>query len=157
MPLPRIISEDAKLSKLTADLADCVHAADLSIQHVFSSHLILAGAGHVEHSIIHVLSEYGRIHGNLVIKRYIEKSVSRNNSLNCEKIETICNQFSSAWWSELEETTLQVERDAVDSLKTLRDQVAHGQRNGTGYSVVKGYVQNAKSFVRKFSVVVLGH
>ena len=157
MPLPRITSEEAKLSQLTLDLADCVSAADLSIQHVFSSHLILAGAGHVENSIIQVLSEYGRINGNLVIKRYVEKSVSRNNSLNCEKIANICNQFDTTWWSHLEGVTLQAERDAVDSLKTLRDQVAHGRRNGTGYSVVKGYVHNAKSFVQKFSVVVLGH
>ena len=45
---------------------------------------------------------------------------------------------------------------AVDSLKTLRDQIAHGKNNGTGYGTVKGYYQRAKAFVVDFNSVILG-
>lgn len=157
MPLPRITSEEQRLEQLSADLQSAVDDADLSLQHVFSSHLVLAGAGHVENSVIQILGEYGRVNGNPVMKRFVEKAVSRNNSLNCEKIKLISDQFHPDWWPQLELAMLANEKDAVDSLKTLRDQVAHGRRNGTGFTIVKGYFKNAKLFVRKYSLVVLGH
>lgn len=157
MPLPQITSEEQRLEKLSADLRSAVDDADLNLQHVFSSHLVLAGAGHVENSIIQILSEYGRVNGNPVIKRFVERTVSRNNSLNCEKIKLVSDQFHPEWWPHFEVAIAASEKDAVDSLKTLRDQVAHGKRNGTGFSVVKGYFDNAKVFVRKYSLIVLGH
>lgn len=157
MPLLRITSEERRLNKLVADLDKGVIDADLGLQHVFSSYLVLAGAGHIENSVIHILSEYGRTHGNSAVKRFIEKTIARNNSLNCEKIKIILDQFDVTWWSLLEAATLESEREAVDSLKTLRDQIAHGHRNGTGFSVVNGYFDSAKSFIQKFSTVVLGH
>lgn len=157
MPLPRIDSEEQRLAKLSSDLRTAVDDADLALQHVFSSHLILAGAGHVEKSVIHILSEYGRQNGNAEIRRFVEKSVSRNNSLNCEKIKKILDLFNASWWGQLEAGTSNDVRDSVDSLKTLRDQIAHGHRNGTGFTVVNGYYLHSRDFVRALSLVVLAH
>ena len=159
MPLPRITSDETRLDKLAADLKRAVDRVDedINLQHVFSNHLVLAGAGHIENSVAHILSEYGRIHGNSAIKRFVEKTVFRNNSLNCKKIETVSNQFNLEWWTKIEETTLESERDAVDNLKTLRDNIAHGRHNGTGFYTVKDYFDCAKIFVKKYSIVVLGH
>src|SRR5690606_19984540 len=80
MALPRITSDEQRLNKLASDLRAAVDDADLSIQHVFSAHLVLAGAGHIESSISHILSEYARIHGNETVGRFVEKTVARNNS-----------------------------------------------------------------------------
>lgn len=157
MPLLQILSEEQRLDKLSADLQTAVDDAELNLQHVFSSHLILAGAGHVENSVIQILSEYGRVNGNLIIKRFVEKTISRKNSLNCEKIKAVSDQFDTEWWRRLEGEVGFPEMEAVDSLKTLRDQVAHGKRNGTGFTVVKGYFDRAKVFVRKYSFIVLGY
>lgn len=156
MPPLLITREEQRLDKLSADLRGAVNDADLSLQHVFSSHLVLAGAGHVEQSVINILSEYGRLNGNPKIRRFVEKTIARNNSLNCEKIKTVTDQFDADWWIQIEATTSEVDRVAVDSLKTLRDQIAHGKRNGTGFSIVESYYKSSKSFVRAFSAVVLG-
>lgn len=157
MPLQKITSEEQRISRLIADLRSAAECADLSLQHVFSSHLVLESAGHIENSIILILSEYGRINGNPAIRRFVEKTVARNNSLNCEKIRTVSDQFNLTWWPRLMTATSDSERDAVDSLKTLRDQIAHGHRNGTGLSIVEGYFSCAKVFVQEFSIVVLGY
>lgn len=157
MPPLTISSEEQRIDKLSVDLRAAADQADLPLQHIFSSHLVLAGAGHVEQSVINILSEYGRINGNLIVKRFIEKTVARNNSLDCEKIKKILDHFHLDWWVAVEGATTGAEREAVDSLKTLRDQVAHGKRNGTGFSVVEGYYSKSKSFVRAVSIVVLGH
>lgn len=123
---------------LVSDYAEMVELqGDMGRQGLI--HLVLAGAGHVEQSVINILSEYGRLNGNPKIRRFVEKTIARNNSLNCEKIKTVTDQFDADWWIQLEATTSEVDRVAVDSLKTLRDQIAHGKRNGTGFSIVEGY------------------
>lgn len=157
MPLPRISSDEQRLAKLSADLKVAVDDADLALQHVFSSHLVLASAGHVEKSTIHILSEYARQRGDTKLGRFVDKAVSRNNSLNCEKIKKILDMFDPEWWDQLEHSTGVDVRDSVDSLKTLRDQIAHGHRNGTGFSVVNNYYLHSTQFVRSLSMVVVGH
>jgi len=156
MPPQRILIEEQRLDKLSADLRNAVDDADdLTLQHVFSSHLVLAGSGHIEKSVRYVLSEYGRINGNNTIKRFVEKTVARNYSLNCERIKKILDIFNPEWWEKVEAATSETERDAVNSLKTRRDKIAHGERDGTGFSTVDSYYRSSKSFIRAFSTVVL--
>lgn len=141
---------DALLTTMDAAVGD----VDSRIQNVFANHIVLAGAGYIEDAVLATLSEYGRIHGNPRIARFVEKAVSRNNSLNCEKIERILHQFDKDWWPAIEAKTSPENTSAIDSLKTLRDQIAHGKPNGTGYMTVKNYYERSKRFVVDFAAVV---
>lgn len=157
MPPPPILSAeinriDSRVKAMTALLED----VDSIVQGVFASQLAIASAGLVERSVIEVLSEYGRRHGNAALSRYVQKTVARNNSLNCNKIEDILTHFNTEWWSGLAEQMTPPEKSAIDSLKTLRDQVAHGGACGAGYGTVNGYYKSVKTFVDKLCVVVLG-
>lgn len=156
MPPHQIVSDEQRLSKLSKNLNEAIADVDLPLQYVFSNHLVLAGAGHVENSVLAILAEYCRQHSNIPIKRYVAKTVSRNNSLNCEKIKSISDDFDTSWWPEIINSTGQNVRDSIDSLKTLRDQIAHGKMNGTGITVVSQYCSDARIFVRKYSEIVLG-
>ncbi|MEC9245313.1 MAG: HEPN domain-containing protein [Pseudomonadota bacterium] len=128
---------------------------DVRIQNVFANHIVLASAGYVEDSVLAALSEYGRTHGNPRIARFVEKSVSRNNSLNSEKIENILHQFDKEWWPKIAERTSRENIEAIDSLKTLRDHIAHGRHNGTGYYTVRDYYKRSKRFILDFTYIVL--
>lgn len=141
---------DALLSTMDAAVGD----VDPRIQNVFANHIILASAGYVEDAVLATLSDYGRTHGNPRIARFVEKSVSRNNSLNCEKIEKILHQFDKDWWPSIKNLTAAENISAIDSLKTLRDQIAHGKPNGTGYITVKDYYAKSKRFILDFATVV---
>ena len=157
MPLQAVTFEESKLKSLIKDIDTAANVININSQHILSSHLVLAGSGHVEKSVIQILSNYGSTHGNSAIQKYIQKNVSMKNSLNCEKIEKILNEFDKSWWDSVEKLTTESQRSSVDSLKTLRDQVAHGKANGTGLVVIKKYVQDAKIFVQKLSISVIGH
>lgn len=141
---------DALLTTMDATVGD----VDPRIQSVFANHVVLAGAGYVEEAVLATLSEYGRRHGDAKIARFIEKSVSRYNSLNCEKIESVLRQFDKEWWPAIEARTTIENISAIDSLKTLRDQIAHGKPNGTGYMTVKDYYSRAKQFAVDLAAVV---
>lgn len=153
LPL-RVISNGQRIDALLGILEATVWEVDPQIQNVYANHVVLAGAGHVESAILAILSEYGRKHGNVRISRYVERTIERNNSLNCEKIERILHQFDKDWWPEIKATTAPENIEAIDSLKTLRDQIAHGKPNGTGYTIVKQYYTNAKKFIDDFALVV---
>lgn len=120
---------------------------DDRIQPIFSKHLIIAGSGLIESAVSNILYEYCQSRSNKQIQKFISKSVSRLNTLDCQKIEELFNKFDKEWWKKIEAQTKQDVRDAVDSLRNLRNQIAHGGHNGTGYSTVKDYYRNAKIFI----------
>ncbi len=155
MPLLRITQHADRIDALLTTMDATVQDVDARIQNVFANHVVLAGAGYVEGAVLATLSEYGRVHGNPRISRFVEKSVARNNSLNCEKIAKILHQFDKDWWPTIEQNTGAENTAAVDSLKTLRDQIAHGRPNGTGYMTVKDYYTNSKRFVLDFAAVII--
>jgi succinate dehydrogenase flavin-adding protein (antitoxin of CptAB toxin-antitoxin module) len=153
--LPLSVSQNGqRIDALVTTMDEAVVDLDNRIQNVLANHIVLAASGYVEQAVIHVLAEYGRQHGDGRISRFIDKNVSRNNSLNCEKIEKILDQFDKAWWPSIVDRTAPQNIAAVDSLKTLRDQIAHGRPNGTGYITVKDYYSKAKRFISDFAHIV---
>ncbi len=153
LPL-RVTQNGQRIDSLLVMMDTAVSDVDPRIQNVFANHIILAGSGYVEIAVLATLSEYGRQHGNPRIARFVEKAIARNNSLNCEKIEKILHQFDKDWWPAIEARTAVENTSAIDSLKTLRDQIAHGKPNGTGYITVKDYYTKSKRFVSDFVAVV---
>ena len=142
---------DYKIKNLDA----VVGTADPIIQNVFSNHIVIAGAGFVEHAVLEVIYEYGKVNSNPKISKYLGWSVRQNNSLNCEKISRILNQFDESWWVDIDSVATYQQKLAVDSLKNLRDQIAHGGHNGTGYTTVKNYYIDATKFITVLAGVVL--
>lgn len=151
----RVFSELQRIDQLVATLDLTVDEVDPIVQNVYANHVVLLASGYVENSTIQMLSEYGKNNGNHSVRRYIERTVSRNNSLNCEKIANILHHFDTSWWSQIEDVTPANSKTSVDSLKTLRDQIAHGKPNGTGYTTVKSYYEGGKRLVLDMCSVIL--
>ncbi|WP_366933762.1 HEPN domain-containing protein [Devosia sp.] len=128
---------------------------DVRLQNVFSNQLALKSAGLVEKSVQYVLNEYARRRSNETIANFVLKQVSWENSLNCEKISKLLDRFDRGWWPEVESSTSEESRLAVDSLKTIRDQIAHGGENGTGMVTIIRYHQASLQFVDGLLSVVL--
>ena len=154
LPL-RATRERDRIDSLLKLLEETIDKVDDSAQHILANHLVLAASGYIETSTLAILSEYASRHGDVRVIRYIEKTISRENSLSCEKIRNILEKFDKDWWGALETRTPIDATSAVDSLKTLRDQIAHGKMNGTGFTTVQNYYVRSKRFVEDFAAVVL--
>ncbi len=152
----RASSEVQRIDHLVTTLDSTVDSVDPIIQNLYASQVVLAAAGYVESATTHILSEYAQRHGgNPRVSRYIARTVLRNNSLNCEKIKNILDRFDSEWWLTLDRETSDQKKSAVNSLKNLRDAIAHGKQNGTGYTTVKTYYSECKKFVADMCDVIL--
>lgn len=150
-----VIQYEQRLENLLPVLRAEANACAMNMQHVYSGYLALRGAGLVELALREVMGEYAVQRGSQEIRNFVRHHVNRENSLNCDKIEKILNRFSSVWWGAISASATAAETAAIDSLKTLRDEIAHGGINGTGFSTVEGYYTAAKSFVRKVDSVII--
>lgn len=155
MQLITLSAEVQRIEYKVKAMEELVDSVDPIIQGVFASQLAIFGAGLVEKSVIEMLGEYGRHRGDGRLSRYVQKTVSQNNSLNCSKIEKIFGHFDPSWWERMQQVVTEPEKSAIDSLKTLRDQIAHGGQCGAGFSTVRGYYAYSKSFINKVSGIVL--
>ena len=127
---------------------------DYRIQSVFANHIVLAGAGLVENAVGFILYEYCQRRSNYRIRTFVSKSVKRENTLYCWKIERLLNRFDKEWWNKVTNETTRDQRRSIDSMTDVRNQIAHGDYNGTGHVVALQYYENAKAFVNVIDKVV---
>jgi len=151
---PDVSSRIQRINDLLALVEPLVASADFKIQNVYSSHLALLAAGLVENGVKDILSHYAGQHGDNRLKLYVGSAVSYENALNCEKVKKILERFDSQWWTDFSASLTLEEKEAVDSLKNLRDQIAHGNHNGTGFQTVRSYYLAARTFVTKLGNLV---
>jgi RiboL-PSP-HEPN len=149
-----VASNRSRIDSIIAQMDLSIHSADMRIQNVFSSHLVILASGHIEISVREIVSSYVNRRTNPKINKFILKTLERENSLNCDKICKILDKFDPIWKDQLAISALASEKEAVDSLKTLRDQIAHGKANGTGYMIVKQYFQEGCKYLVKLNQII---
>lgn len=152
---PSVASNRNRIENLVSSCNLVFQDVDPAIQSIMANHLVILTAGYVETAVIEIVRVYVANHGNNAIQRFISRSISRENSLNCEKISTILNSFDKDWWKVLSDNLKESEKSAVDSIKALRDQIAHGQVNGTGYIVIRNYNNECYRFIEKLAASVV--
>lgn len=112
-------------------------------------------AGFVEFSLQQTIYEYAQKRANSEIAEYILTRANYLNSLNCKKIREFLGGFSSTWWPEIETLSGAKIIGSVDSLKNVRDDVAHGKNNGTGLTTIKQYFSDCVVFSGHLQDVIL--
>jgi hypothetical protein len=60
----------------------------------------------------------------------------------------IIGQFNSDWGKIMEEKTAGQLKDSIDSIANNRNQIAHGQDVGIGFTQIKGYYDDAEKVIR---------
>lgn len=142
---------DERIEEMDPTAADC----GSYVNYAMTAYIVLAGAGLIEIGVRSTLSEYGRAKGDFRIFEFIKYKVKRENSLDWGKIKGILRQFDSSWCDKIAKRTNGENISAIDSLKTHRDKIAHGDHAEVGYQKAKKYYSRAKCFISDFEFVVL--
>ncbi len=128
---------------------------DIRLLGLAANQMALRCAGLVERSVQLILAEYARLRSTPEIARYVQRNAEWENSLNCEKIERLLERFDPKWWPSIKSKVNEEARSGVDSLKTIRDQLAHGGDNGTGLTSTKKYHQGSCRLIDELHNVLL--
>jgi hypothetical protein len=113
-------------------------------------------SAYIEISVKEELSEFCENKSHPAIKEFVKTTLAWENSLGCNKIETILGRFDKRIWDRLITTLTEEQVASIDSLKALRDQIAHGKDNNTGYLVISRYFDAIVDFPEKLAVALKG-
>ena len=126
-------------SKLDYSVSKFDALNDIYLQSHLARYLIIVTAGYFEQVVQASLTGFTQPRAQSQIVNYVDTTLSWEGSINRSKLERILNRFDKTWFSAVEAKAQDAQKGAVDSVKDLRDQLAHGNDNGIGYSTARTY------------------
>ena len=152
-----IRSRKDRLCYLYTTLKDEADRSDsLQIQNILAGHFVLSAGGHLEDSLKEIIIEYTKIKSDPKVQRFLEIAVKNLNSLSCGKIGNFLTKFDVDLWEKVKDRCTSSDLSSVDSLKSVRDKIAHGQQGSIGILAVKGYFDGICNVVQAISDEMLG-
>lgn len=149
-------AEKDRIESLFALMKASMPTLDVKLQSALSGYMAVQSSGFVEKSIGFLFAEYGRLRSNQQIAVFIQRTIAHENSFNCAKVEKLLGKFHKDWWNNIKGDLPDGVVEAVDSLKTIRDQIAHGHPNGTGILTVEEYYRRAVILVERLEQELAG-
>ncbi len=132
---------DRLRKRLDATFERCgkLSSADLEVQSDFARYLCVLVSGYLERAVAELVLEHARRSGGPTLQRYVEANTKRFANANCEKLKRLLGSFHLDWRARLDLVLVDEFKDAVDSIVSLRNIIAHGGSAGITYSRIKGY------------------
>ncbi len=110
--------------------------------------------GFFEQAVQTALGDFAKRCAHNDVSNYVDSTLAWEGSINREKLSKILKRFNESWYEAVELIATDSEKNAVDSIKELRDKLAHGVDNGTGYGTIKGYHQQTRAYVERLLQVL---
>ena len=149
---------DAKIKAIDSTLStmdgQCSFDDMNKMRNIVSNYIVIASAGLVETGLQSILKNFCEPKCSPQLQQYLKFNLERQTTMNCEKIETLLRRFDTSWADNFCDTIKDEQRVAIDSIKSLRDELAHGKHNGTGLNTVKGYYSHSKSALKILAEVI---
>ncbi len=105
----------------------------------FARYLAVLLCGLLETTVKTLVIEYSARTANPKSAAYCSSMVNGFRNPNCAKLKDLVGRFNADWRKSLEEFLEGPTGSAVDSIKVLRDAVAHGRNHGTSLGDVIKY------------------
>ena len=154
MASPAIVSHREKTRNLALLCKEAADFPDVRFQGYLAKYLAIMASAYIEISVKEVIGQFCEKRAHPLLQEFITTTISWENSLNCRKIEQILDKFDKGLWPKLLGTLSERETAAIDSLKALRDQIAHGNDNNTGYIVITRYFESITEFPEKLLTIL---
>jgi len=149
-PLP-IVSLEKRLDHAIAKFDK---QSDIYLQSHIARYLIIVTAGYFEQVVQVALRKFTKPRASPQIISYVEATLAWEGSINRAKLLHILDRFDPSWFPKIEARANDAQKNAVDSIKDLRDQLAHGAENGTGYGVAKMYHAGVRGYAEHLVAVL---
>ena len=122
---------------------------DLFVQSHLARYLAIITAGYFEQAVQSALTDFTSRSARQELTNYVDATLAWEGSINRDKLARILGRFNETWFESIEAIASDGEKNAVDSIKQLRDRLAHGLDNGTGYGTIKAYHQQTRMYVER--------
>ena len=120
---------------------------DPELQSDFARYLCVLVSGYMEKALIALVLEHARTNGAPTLQRFVEHKTKNFTNAKASRVQDLLGSFDPKWREELEEILVDERKDAVDSIVSLRNTIAHGGSVGLTYSRIDMYYQEAKKVI----------
>lgn len=120
---------------------------DFELQADFARYLCVLVSGYIEKAVVAFILEHTRRQGGPTLQRFVERRTKNFANAKASRVQELLGSFDPAWQQELEEFLVDERKDAIDSIVSLRNVIAHGGSVGLTYSRILAYYQHAQQVV----------
>lgn len=127
-----------------------INVDDVEVQSHLSKYLCILVAGFLENSLKIMIEEYISIndtHPN--INKFVKEKIKNITNLNSKKIGDLLASFSEDWKTSYKETVEEEEKDAISSVYTNRNNIAHGNDVDISINRMEGYYTQIWNAIQK--------
>lgn len=119
--------------------------ADPEIRSHWAKYLCVLVSGFLETAVAAIYVDFAQRKSHRHIVNYVSSEIEFFTNPNMSKIVELAGEFNPEWASELEETTGGEIKEAIDSVRSNRNQIAHGEYSGiTIGTITRFYAQVTK-------------
>jgi len=81
------------------------------------------------------------------VQRFVESQTCRLTNVNSERLKELLGSFDPDWQHDLSAFLVDERKDAIDSIVSLRNTIAHGQSVGVTYNQVRRYYEQIQKVI----------
>ena len=139
----------AEVSRLKQRLDETFERAkgigsDLELQSDFARYLCVLVSGYIEKAVVEFIREHAREAGTPTLQRFVEHHTKNFWNPKASRIQELLGSFEPRWRKELEKFLVDERKDAVDSIVSQRNKIAHGDSVELTYNRISKYYQQAQ-------------
>lgn len=139
----RVVAEMAAMDSLIKRAT--ANTSDIELQSHWASYFTVKIAGILENALTILYSDYVNRSAGGPVANYAISRLETLQNPKAEKFVQIARHFNPAWATSLEEYLEDEGRkEAIDSIMTVRHQVAHGGKQGITLARISSYYAKAK-------------
>lgn len=117
---------------------------DLEAQADYAKYLVIRLSGLVEQVLAEIVIAHVRAQASSTVLSYATSQIKRFQNPNAERVIDLVRAFDRRWAQELDESMSDSERNALGSVRTQRNRIAHGQPSTVSLVQVTGYFDEIK-------------
>lgn len=126
---------------------------DTELQSDFARYLCVLVSGYIEQAIVHIVLGHARESNTPTLERFVERRTRRFANAKIGRIQELLGDFDADWRKEFEELLVDEQRDAVNSIVSQRNIIAHGGSVEVTYLRIKKYYQEAQCVIDRVAEV----
>ena len=122
---------------------------ELQVQSDYAKYLVVRVSGMVEQVIIEVVSAHVAPRSSPTVAARVSWSLRTFQNPSIDRVLQLVASFNRLWRDELELTLTIEERDALSSINTQRNRIAHGEDSTVSLVQVRQYHDEIKKLLSK--------
>lgn len=146
MPLIQEVSDRRDRLNAAFDRISDVPDTSHQLRSDFARYLCVSVSGFVESSVNDIAIQYCTRHSNDQIQDYINRKLRIGNP-TANRLLNFVEDFDQNWRAQLDAYITGERKNALDSVVSIRNDIAHGKSTGITYVGIKNYYRSAREVV----------